>query len=133
VDHRAIYSHGNPTDDLRPRIALLAHAYHVGRRHSEADHGMSDTTAKVTESRWPPVKNSGWTWEMAPHTSYPSPALSVPHWARIRTAATRITAGIVGGELSWRPDPFQVTVPWESPFSHLKERFAGLFTPDFVQ
>jgi hypothetical protein len=111
VDHHAIYSHGDPTDDLRPRIALLAHAYHVGRRHNEADRGMSDTAAKVTESRWPPVKNSGWTREMAPRTSYPSPALSVPHRARIRTAAARIAAGIIGGELSWRPDPFQVTVP----------------------
>jgi hypothetical protein len=106
VDHRAIYSHGDPTDDLRPRIALLAHAYHVGRRHSEADRGMSDTAAKVIESRWPPVKNSGWTREMAPRTSYPSPALSDPHRARIRTAATRIAVGIVGSELSWRPDPF---------------------------
>jgi hypothetical protein len=46
VDHRAIYSHGDPGDDLRPRIALLAHAYHVGRRHSEGDRGMGDTAAK---------------------------------------------------------------------------------------
>jgi hypothetical protein len=56
MDHRAIYSHGDPTDGLRPRIASQAHAYHVGRRHSEADRGMSDTTAKVTKPRWPPVK-----------------------------------------------------------------------------
>jgi hypothetical protein len=53
------------------------------------------------------MKNFGWTREMAPRTSYPSPALSVPHRARIRKAAARIAAGIVGGELSWHPDPLR--------------------------
>jgi hypothetical protein len=48
VDHRAIYSHGDPTDDLRPRIASQAHAYHVGKRYSEGDWGMGDTAAKFT-------------------------------------------------------------------------------------
>jgi hypothetical protein len=53
--------------------------------------------------------------------------------AQIEMTATRIAAEIIGGELSAWSDPFQVTVPWESPFSHLTERFAALFTPDFVQ
>jgi hypothetical protein len=59
VDHGAIYSHGGPASYLRPQITSLAHAYHVGKRHSEGDRGMGETAAKVTESRWPPVTNSG--------------------------------------------------------------------------
>jgi hypothetical protein len=37
VDHRAIYSHIDPTVDLRSQITSQAHAYHVGRRHSECN------------------------------------------------------------------------------------------------
>jgi hypothetical protein len=44
-----------------------------------------------------------------------------PSWSypQTRIAATAwITAEIIGGEkLSWRPDLFQITVPWRSPFS----------------
>jgi hypothetical protein len=47
VDHGAIYSHGGSASDLRPQIALLAHDYHVGKRHSEGDRGMGDTATKV--------------------------------------------------------------------------------------
>jgi hypothetical protein len=47
VDYSAIYSHSDPAGDFRPRITSLAHAYHVGKRHSEGDRGMGDTTAKV--------------------------------------------------------------------------------------
>jgi hypothetical protein len=47
VNLGAIYSHGGSTSDLRPRIASLAHAYHVGKGHSEGDRGMGDTAAKV--------------------------------------------------------------------------------------
>ena len=46
MDHRAIYSHGDPTVDLRPRIVTHAHAYHVGKGYSEGDGGMDDTAAK---------------------------------------------------------------------------------------
>jgi hypothetical protein len=47
VDHGGIYSHGGSTSDLRPQIDSLAHAYHVGKGHSEEDRGMGDTVAKV--------------------------------------------------------------------------------------
>jgi hypothetical protein len=47
VDLGAIYSHGGSASNLRPRIASLAHAYHVGKGHSEGDRGMGDTAAKV--------------------------------------------------------------------------------------
>jgi hypothetical protein len=47
MDHGAIYSHGGSASDLRPQIASLVHAYHVGKRHSEGDRGMGDTVAKV--------------------------------------------------------------------------------------
>jgi hypothetical protein len=47
VVHSAIYSHGGPASNLRPWITSLAHAYHVGKRHSEGDRGMDDTAAKI--------------------------------------------------------------------------------------
>jgi hypothetical protein len=54
VDHRAIYSHGGPAIISRSRTASRAHADHVGRRHSEGDHGMNATVAKFTDhgGRW---------------------------------------------------------------------------------
>jgi hypothetical protein len=35
-------------------------------------------------------EDSGWAWEMAPRTGYPSPMLSTLYHARIRTTAARI-------------------------------------------
>jgi hypothetical protein len=59
---------------------------------------MSATAAESTESRRPPVSNSGRAQERVPRTSYLFPVLSTQHPARFRTA-------INDGELSWRSDP----------------------------
>jgi hypothetical protein len=56
------------------------------------NYGMSATAVEFTESRRPPVSNSGWAWEMAPRTGYPSPTLSTPYRPRIRTAVALILA-----------------------------------------
>jgi hypothetical protein len=47
VDHMAIYSHGGPAIITWSRTASRAHADHVGRRHSEGNHGMRDSAARA--------------------------------------------------------------------------------------
>jgi hypothetical protein len=56
VVHGAIYSHGEPTNDQRPRIAWQAHVYHVEEMYSEGNQSMGDTAADNIESRRPPVR-----------------------------------------------------------------------------
>jgi hypothetical protein len=56
------------------------------------NYDMSATAVEFTESRRPLVSNSGWAWEMAPRTGYPSPTLSTPYRPRIRTAVALILA-----------------------------------------
>jgi hypothetical protein len=47
VDHMAIYSHDGPTIITWSWTPSRAHADHVGRRHSERNHGMRDSAARA--------------------------------------------------------------------------------------
>jgi hypothetical protein len=55
VVHGAIYRHGHPANDPRPRIALFMHGYHVKKRHSKGEarherHGGGSDRATTTAS-----------------------------------------------------------------------------------
>jgi hypothetical protein len=74
-------------------------------------------------------EDSGWTRGMTPRTSYPPPALSTPYRTQIRTAATRIVAGIVGGEMRWRSDLVQALYHGKLHSVGLTPRFAEQKSP----
>jgi hypothetical protein len=63
VVHGAIYRHGGPANDPRPRITSLVHGYHVRKRHSEGGARHEWHGGGMTKPRWTPVK-------------YPGPALA---------------------------------------------------------
>jgi hypothetical protein len=118
VNHRAIYSRGGPAITSRPRITSQAHVDHVGRRHSERDHGMSATAARFTGHggrRWGLRLDSGNGATYALSNSSTICSLPSPKWNGGGTNC--------GGEsstvrlLRWRSDPKFGTVPWRSCFS----------------
>jgi hypothetical protein len=81
--------HAAGTEMARRRRAALSTAV------SKRERG---TAAESTESRRPPVSNSGQAQEMVPRASTLFPALSILHRERIRAA-------INDGEISCRSDP----------------------------
>jgi hypothetical protein len=79
-------------------------------------------------------EDSGWAWVVAPRMGYPSPTLSIPYYARTRTAATHPTP-------RWRPyrrrgaDSYPLprcTVPWPASSDSLSVHVWGGFSPNFM-
>jgi hypothetical protein len=56
VVHGAIYRHGGPANDQRPRNTSLTHGDHVTKEHSEVQWWSKWHGDKRTEPRWPPMK-----------------------------------------------------------------------------
>jgi hypothetical protein len=54
--HGAIYRHGGPANDQRPRNTSLTHGDHVTKEHSEVEWRSKWHGDKRTEPRWPLVK-----------------------------------------------------------------------------